>query len=65
MPMFVSSIQLFQRVGYVRQREEELRVNGPEEVFAALCGRVAEIEVIVEMRDPSIERVFLEMINHV
>ena len=44
---------------------EELTINGPEEVLAALRGWFAKIEVIVEVRNPSIVRVLLEMINSI
>jgi hypothetical protein len=62
-PRFVSSKHLSERRRNVWQREEELTVNGPEEVLAALCRLVTEVEVIVEVRNPSIERVLLEMVN--
>jgi hypothetical protein len=65
MPRLVSSIHLFERRRNVGKREEELTVNGPEEVFAALRRLIAEIEVVVEMRNPSIERVLLEMLDSV
>jgi hypothetical protein len=47
------------------QRKEKLRVNGSEEVLAALGGRVVETEVVVKVGDPSVERVNLEVINSV
>jgi hypothetical protein len=42
-----------------------LGINGPEEVLAALRHFITEIEVVVEMRNPSIERVLLEMLDGV
>jgi hypothetical protein len=65
MSRLVSSIHLFERGRNVGEREEELAVNGPEEVLAALHHLVTEIEVIVEVRNLSIERVPLEMIDSV
>ena len=65
MPRLVSSIRLFERQRNVGEREEELGVNGPEEVLTALRRLVAEIEVIEEVRNPSIVRVLLEVINSV
>jgi hypothetical protein len=61
----VPRIHLFERQRNIGEREEELTVNGPEEVFAALRRLIAEIEVVVEMRNPSIERVLLEMLDSV
>jgi hypothetical protein len=65
MPRLVSSIHLFERRRNIGEREEELRVNGPEEVLAALRRLVAEIEVVVEVRNTSIKRILLEMLNGV
>jgi hypothetical protein len=65
MARLVPSVHLFERGRNVGQREEELTINGSEEVLAALCGWVAEIEVIVEVRNASIVRVLLEVINSV
>jgi hypothetical protein len=65
MPRLVSSIHIFERRRNVGEREEELTVNGPEEVFAALHRLIAEIEVVVEMRNLPIERVLLEMLDGV
>ena len=65
MARFVSSVHVFEQWRNIGQREEELTVNGPEEILAVLRGRFAEIEVIVEVRNPSIVRVLLEMINSV
>jgi hypothetical protein len=65
MARLVPSVHLFERGRNVRQREEELTVNGPKEVLAVLGGGIAEIEVVVEVRDPSIDRITLKMINSV
>ena len=65
MARLVSSVHVFERWRNTGQREEELTVDGPEEILAVLRGRFAEIEVIVEVRNPSIVRVLLEMINSV
>ena len=65
MPRFVSSIHLLEMGRNVGEREEELGVNGPEEVLTALRRLFAEIEVIEEVRNPSIVRILLEVINSV
>jgi hypothetical protein len=65
MPRFVPRIHLFERQRNIGKRKEELGINGPEEVLAALRRLITEIEVIVEVRNPLVVRVLLEMLNGV